>query len=140
MYELIESGNYLLDSDYAELSEGYYVTLSEYSADGYENDTTWLTNMINEGYLYIYTLNSDGELEQTSVATNTGLREVSDETNLKKAEAQYEADMLKIDKKERRYDTDLAAVENERDAISSEIDTLETVASDNVERTFKLFS
>ena len=76
----------------------------------------------------------------TSVATNTGLREVSDETNLKKAEAKYEADMKKIDNKDKKYDTDLAALETERNAVKEEMETLKTVAKENVERTFKLFS
>ena len=77
---------------------------------------------------------------KTSVATNTNLQEVSDETKLKKAEAKYEADMRAIDQKDRKYDTDLAALDTERNAIKQEMDTLKTVAKDNVERTFKLFS
>ena len=77
---------------------------------------------------------------ETSVATNTGLQEVPDETLLRKAEAKYEADMRKIDAKDRKYDQDLAAIDNERNAIKSEMETLKTVAKDNVERTFKLFS
>ncbi len=76
----------------------------------------------------------------TSVAVNTSVREVADETNLRKAEAKYEADMRKIDHKDRRYDTELAALDAERNAIKSEMETLKTVAKDNVERTFKLFS
>ena len=59
---------------------------------------------------------------------------------IKKAEAKYEADMKRIDLKDSRYDTDLAAIENERNAIKQEMETLKTVAKDNVERTFKLFS
>ena len=67
------------------------------------------------------------------------LQEVPDEVELKKAEAEYEADMRKIDSKDKRYDVELAHLENERNAIKTEIDTLKTVAKDNVDRTFKLF-
>ena len=56
-----------------------------------------------------------------------------------KVEAQYEADMHRIDRKDRMYDTQLAALDSERNAIKQEIETLKTVAKDNVERTFKLF-
>lgn len=114
-----------------------------------------LTNLINSGTFVLakratagnvastatddsYTKFTEDEL--TSVATNTGLREVSDETNLKKAEAKYESDMKKIDNKDKKYDTDLAALETERNAIKEEMESLKTVAKDNVERTFKLFS
>ena len=48
--------------------------------------------------------------------------------------------MKKIDAKDKKFDTDLAAMETERNAIKQEMETLKTVAKDNVERTFKLFS
>ncbi|MCD8377968.1 MAG: hypothetical protein LUB59_04175 [Candidatus Gastranaerophilales bacterium] len=114
------------------------------------NFETLITNIINSGEVTIVAAKSDGTFAsesdsdftdyETSVSTNTGLQEVSDEVALKKAEAQYEADMKKIDNKDTKFDTDLAALETERSAIKEEIDTLKTVASDNVERTFKLFS
>ena len=59
---------------------------------------------------------------------------------LKKAEAAYEANMRKIDMKDRKFDQDLAALDAERNAIKQEMETLKTVAKENVERTFKLFS
>ena len=59
---------------------------------------------------------------------------------MKKAEAQYEADMKRIDMKDRRYDTQLAALDNERNAVKQEMETVKTVAKDNVDRTFRLFS
>ena len=79
-------------------------------------------------------------IENTNVAVETHLQEVADEKNLKKAEAKYEADMHLIDMKDRKYDRDLAALEAERNATKNEMETLKTVAKDNVDRTFKLFS
>ena len=80
------------------------------------------------------------QIYETSVATNTNLQEVADESLLKRAEAKYESDMKKIDMKDRKYDSDLAALDAERNAIKQEMETLKTVAKENVERTFKLFS
>jgi len=109
-----------------------------------------LTNIINSGEVIIVThvpgttsfpsTEEEITLSQTSVATNTNLQEVQDETMLRIAEAKYEADMRKIDKKERKYDAELATFDNERNAIKQEIDTLKTVAKENVDRTFKIFS
>ena len=114
------------------------------------NIETALTNVINSGYVTIVQKDANGAFPaltdikfpdyETSISTNTSLQEVTDEVALKKAEAKYEADMKRIDMKDRRYDSDLAALETERNAIKQEIDTLKTVANDNVERTFKLFS
>lgn len=108
--------------------------------DGHEDDSIWFTNMVNAGHLFIYKKDDEGNYYQTSVATDTELKEVDDKTNLRKAEAEYEANMLKIDRKDRKYDQDLAALDAERNAIKQEIETLKTVAKENVERTFKLFS
>ena len=114
-----------------------------------------LTNLINSGSVTIVQKykDEDGNMvfptnvdsnefkdNETSIAINTSLQEVTDEVKLRKAEAKYEADMKRIDMKDRRYDTELAALDNERNAIKQEMETLKTVAKDNVERTFKIFS
>ena len=116
-------------------------------ANGYElisedmlQSKEWLVNIINSGFAYLQAIDSNNEWYDTSVATNTSLQEVSDESLLRKAEAKYEADMRRIDMKDRKFDTDLAAMDAERNAIKQEMETLKTVAKDNVERTFKLFS
>ena len=123
-----------------------------------------VTALINEGYIVlvklldkenkVYTTDDSGTYindliadndkapnsYEVNVATDTGLQEVSDELELKKAEAKYEADMRKINHKDKKFDTDLAAMEQERNAIKTEMDTLKSVAKDNVDRTYKLFS
>ncbi len=104
------------------------------------NSPEVLRNMVEAGFIVFEKKNSDGTYAEVNVATDTSLQEVSDETELKKAEAKYEADMRKIDAKDKKFDTDLAAMEQERNAIKTEMETLKTVAKDNVDRTFKLFS
>ena len=109
-----------------------------------------ITNLINSGsvtivqarkdYSFAIEVDQDFNIFETSVATNTGLQEIQDSSVLKKAEAKYEADMKRIDMKDRKFDQDLAALEAERNAIKQEMETLKTVAKENVERTFKLFS
>ena len=115
-----------------------------------QNVSEVITNLINSGDVTLVQRRSaDGTFAheededftkfETSVSTNTGLQEVSDEVELKKAEAKYEADMKKIDRKDTKFDQDIAALETERNALKQEMETLKTVAKDNVERTFKLF-
>ena len=122
-----------------------------------------VTNFINEGYIVLVKVldkdnkqvknfNDEDFLEdiqkaeatsgtyEVNVATDTGLQEVTDEVDLKKAEAKYESDMRKINNKDAKFDTDLAALESERNAIKTEMETLKSVAKDNVDRTYKLFS
>ena len=116
----------------------------------YLNDDTEITvsrkaiaNLINSGEFVLLYKDAPAvpdEEDFTSISTNTNLQEVNDESDIRKAEAKYEADMKRIDVKDRKFDTDLAAIDNERNAIKQEMETLKTVAKDNVERTFKLFS
>ncbi|MCM1266238.1 MAG: hypothetical protein NC200_08580 [Candidatus Gastranaerophilales bacterium] len=124
----------------------------------------WISNMVAEGAAVLTTFDpsqvdklanisedelmdmTDAEYEDlmgiknTSVSVNTAMREVADETDVKKAEAQYEADMKRIDRKDANYDRQLAVCENERNAIKLELDSLKTVINDNVDMNFKLFS
>lgn len=104
------------------------------------DDSTWFTNMVNGGFLFLFKRDNEGNDYQVNVATDTSLQEVSNSLDLKKAEAKYEADMRKIDAKDKKFDTNLAALEQERNAINTEMDTLKNIAKDNVDRTFKLFS
>jgi hypothetical protein len=131
------------------VSEGYVVVMQQKSDpdSGYEWTGTQVKDVDNDalynpeaidpetGEAYIYHI-----FEEVSVSSSTKIQEVSDEVGLKKAEAQYEADMNRINAKDTRYDNELSQLETERSAIKDEIETLETVAKDNVERTFKLFS
>ncbi len=127
LFNIIKDGNYVIDG-------------SESPARGYLDDGEWFTNMVNNGFIFLYKKDSDNKLFQVNIATDTSLQEVSDSLELKKAEAKYEADMRKIDAKDKKFDTDLAAMEQERNAIKTEMETLKTVAKDNVDRTFRLFS
>lgn len=132
----------LTDPDVKEALDFYNVVKGGYIIveDEQASNTDWVVNMVNGGFA-IFTQYDEAtdSLLDTNVATNTCLQEVSNEIELKKAEAEYEASMRKIDNKDKRYDVELAALENERNAIKTEMDTLKTVAKDNVDRTFKLF-
>ena len=136
------------------------VIVTEEQAESQE----WLNNMVTEGFAVPTTFDptkahilagmtedqilnmTDAEYEQimgivnTSVPTRASLREVPDETNLKKAEAEYEAKLKRIDAKDQRYDRELAKCDTERNAIKQEMETLKTVIKDNVDMNFKLFS
>ena len=130
MFDMIAAGNFVIGDGTAD------------PTNNHADDATWFTNMYLAGEIFIYEQDKDDSLKyvQTSVATNTNLQEVSDESLVKKAETKYEADMLKIDRKDRKYDSDLAALDTERNAIKQEMETIKSVAKENVERTFKLFS
>ena len=121
------------------------------------NSTNWLTNYINAGmaqFAYFdidsaFVDNGDGtktldvtrmNVRGTSLASETSLQEVSDAEFVKRAEADYEAAMRKINRKETKIDTELQQLEAERTSIKTEQDSLKRVVDDNVNLSFKLFS
>lgn len=132
---LVSEGYVVLMEPQADPEAGYEYKGGKISyTDDTQNKTYELDDKDPDGNLYVYKVFDD-----TSVSTSTKVQEVSDEVGLKKAEAQYEADMNKINAKDTRYDNKLSQLETERNAIKTEIESLETVAKENVERTFKIF-
>ena len=134
-----KDGNWTDCADLAAVNKATGKTISGTS-------TETLRNMVEAGFIVFekptneVDENGDKIYAEVNIATDTSLQEVSDETELKKAEAKYEADMRKINAKDKKFDTDLAAMEQERNAIKTEIDTLKSVAKENEHRTFKYFS
>jgi len=118
------------------------MSVSSTNADSY----TWLSNMIANASVVINKWDSTagddakGAWTDVSVSTDSQLEQVSDDVNEKKAEATYEADMTRINKKDSQYDTLLSQTDTERTAIKTEIDSLKQVSKDNIDKAFKLFS
>ena len=104
----------------------------------------WFNNMVTSGRVIVDVYNNNKkEWQETSVATSTNenyLQEVSDEKDLKKAEATYEYELDKVNKKDTKYDTELSKLETERTSITTEMDAIKTVRNDNIERTFGIYN
>lgn len=128
----------LIDND----KKAYYDPKLDQKAKDYE----WLTNMVENGELIIHKYNTEagddlkGAWTEVSLSTDIMLQEVADEKELKKAEATYEAETTKINRKDAQYDTLLSQTETERTAIKTEMEELKSVAKENIDKTFKLFS
>ena len=106
--------------------------------------SSWFNQKVKSGQFLIDVYNeSKKEWQETSVATSTNenyLQEVNDETDLKKAEQEYEYELSKINTKDTNYDNDLNKLETERTSIKTEMDSIKQIKDDNVERTFGIFS
>lgn len=152
-------------SDYDEETFNYYVDLfkkidaaggSCVSIDDYNgttgdaaNDSEWLKNMIECGKISIDIMTRDKKTgdysySATSPSSDTYLEYTTttsiDKSALAKAEAEYENETKKIDQKDKKYDMDLSKLETERTALTTEYDSVKKVISDNIERTFGIFS
>ena len=65
---------------------------------------------------------------------------LSDNSDLAKAEAEYNAATLKINNKEKKLDMQMKALDTEHSALTTEQDAVKSLISDNVSKSFNIFS
>jgi len=132
-------------------SDGYVSieTFNNEAQSGATNNNEWLNEQILSGRFTIegYSVNNNtGILDSDSVMVGAQTditysnRTEIDKTELARAEAEYEKAMKDINAKEKRYDHELAKLDTERQALTTQIDSLKTQISDNIDRTFGIFS
>ena len=84
--------------------------------------------------------NADGKYAQTSISSSTMISEVTDKTDLAKAEAEYNAKTLKINNKEKKLDNQLKTLDTEHSALKTEQESIKSLIKENVDKSFNLFS
>ena len=133
--------------------------ISEYSGEFYENlfkqmetsgykayDQKLLNNpealqaYLGNGDWCLGKKNADGKYAQTSISSSTMISEVTDKTDLAKAEAEYNAQTLKINNKEKKLDNQLKTLDTEHSALKTEQESIKSLIKDNVDKSFNLFS
>ena len=131
---------------------GGCVSITQFDGDLGGNAATdgdWLKNQLENGRFSISKINTDkktGEVDMstTSIATDSFVGTTTttsiDKRAYAKAEAEYEYETKKIDAKDKKYDNELSKLETEREALKTEYDSVKKVISDNIERTFGIFS
>lgn len=132
---------------------GHMTYISDYNGiDGMGNAATdgeWLKSMIESGKITIDEVsidrkNGQASFSSTAVSSNSELAMTAtteiDAKARAKAEAEYEHEMKKIDQKDKKFDMDLSKLETEREALKTEYESVKKVISENIERTFGIFS
>lgn len=110
-------------------------------SDKNAKSTSWVGNMIKSAQIILTTWDVEKEmLSTTSPSLNTHIQEVNDKNLIEKVEQEYEAEIDLINAKDTRFDNRLQVLESERDAISTEIDSLKQIMKANIDTTFKVFS
>lgn len=121
LYEMIESGQFIMYSSSEKIDATAYAALSDTNKGAY--------------------INVNGEYwKTTSVSGNGNLAMESDSTMLAKAEADYNAATSRINRKEKLLDNELKALDTEHSALKTEQDAIKSLISDNVDKTFNIFS
>ncbi len=102
---------------------------------------TWVNNMIKNAQVVLGVYDEQNkDIDNITASSNTGLREISNDDAIAKADSEYEANLSDINSKETKYQTELNQLEEERNAIQTEIESLKKIAKENIESTFKTFT
>ena len=116
------------------------------------SDSDWLQEMIKSGKItieeakvgrkhgVITSISTSGTSPSSDSNVNYTTTTDIDKRAMKKAEAEYENKLKKIDRKDKAYDMTLSKLETQRNALTTEYDSVKKVISDNIERTFGIFS
>ena len=135
-----------IDTDYYE-SEFYSIMFNTICQNGwYENefvdDKDYLDNAIKTGQLFVVSRGSDNYYYQERyVMINGGhIMENSDEDAIARAEREYAVKKSKINTKEEQLEIEMKQLDAEISALTTEYDTVKSMISKNVEKTFTLFN
>ena len=107
--------------------------------DSVANDPNWLYQAIESGQFMLEEKTADG-WKDTSVSSNVSLGIESYSENMAKAEAEYNAATAKINAKEKKLDQQMKEMDTEHSALKTEYDSVKSLISDNVSKSFQLFS
>ena len=103
------------------------------------DDNDYLHEMLKTGKFFLATCSDDGYYYQGNYSTNTYVREVTDEEAVAKAEAKYNTEKQKLNQKEEILDLKMKNLDTEISSLTTEYDTIKSVISKNIEKSFKRY-
>ncbi len=107
----------------------------------YLNDGKVLQNAIMNGVLFLS--NPSEQVDGISISNleaNTEMRYVEDTSDDAEAESKYEYETARISRQDNMLEMELKQLETQHEAVMSELESVQEVISNNIERTFKLFT
>lgn len=102
-------------------------------------DNEYMQEMLKSGKFFLATCSDDGYYYQGNYSTNTYVREVTDEEAIAKAEAKYNTEKQKLNQKEEVLDLKMKNLDTEISSLTTEYDTVKSVISKNIEKSFKRY-
>lgn len=104
------------------------------------DDNEYMQEMLKSGMLYISTVNDDGYYYQGNYATDSYIKEVSDDTKIAQAEAKYNTEKSKLNSKEETLDLKMKNLDTEISSLTTEYDTVKNTIAKNIEKSFKRYN
>jgi hypothetical protein len=134
-----------LDTEAAKQALYYDTLFNQICAGGWlENDeitdSTYLQNLLQNGMAFVTKPKDDGYYYQGNFATDSYIKEITDDNAIAKAEAKYNTEKTKLNSKEQILDLKMKNLDTEISALTTEYDSVKSVISKNVEKSFKRYN
>ncbi len=130
-------------SDNEALIANFYDTLfNQICANGWtENnqvaeDSSYLKEMLQTGMMYVTSMSDDYYYYQNNYATNTFIKEVSDDAAIAAAESKYRTEKARINAKEQEIDLKMKNLDTEISSLETEYEAVKKVIEGNVSKSF----
>lgn len=117
------------------MSKGYTVI-----EDGLASSNEWMEYALESGLVAIEQVDKANQWNGTPHKNVASITEVTDEVAVARAEAEYKKAMNEVEHKDKRLDIELKNIDTEHNALQTEYESVKSVISKNVERTFKMYS
>lgn len=131
-----------LNEKLADFYDEIYNNICEHGwrEDASLDDDEYLESMIKDGRYSMSSLNNDGYYYQTRYNETGYMVEVSDTDAISRAEAEYTRKKAELTYKEDSIDLKAKKLDAEISALSTEYDTVKSLLSKNIEKTFSMYS
>lgn len=111
-----------------------------WTENGQIDDKDYLQQMLQNGMLYLSKTKEDGYYYQENYATDSYIKEISDDTKVAQAEAKYTTEKAKLNAKEETLDLKMKNLDTEISSLTTEYDTVKNTISKNIEKSFKRYN
>ncbi|MCM1010623.1 MAG: hypothetical protein NC390_07090 [Fusobacterium sp.] len=140
-YEFVFSSTKVSDNE-ALISNFYDTLFNQICVNGWtENnevatDSSYLKEMLQNGMMYITSMSDDYYFYQNNYATNTFIKEVSDDAAIAQAESKYTTEKARINAKEQELDLKMKNLDTEISSLETEYEAVKKVIEGNVSKSF----
>ncbi len=117
------------------MQKGYQVL-----EDGLARSNEWIQFALESGLVTMEQVDNNKVWTGMTHANCSDITEVTDDAAVARAEAEYNKAMNNIENKDKRFDIELKNIDTEHNSLQTEYDSVKSVISENIKRSFKIYS
>lgn len=140
-YEFVFSTTKVSDNE-ALISNFYDTLFNQICVNGWtENnevatDASYLKEMLQNGMMYVTSMSDDYYFYQNNYATDSFIKEVSDDAAIAQAESKYTTEKARINAKEQELDLKMKNLDTEISSLETEYEAVKKIIDGNVSKAF----